>query len=136
MKRSTTVILTILLLFVVGSGQSRTNRIYRPCPNSPTPAKVEATAEGDVKASICSGRSVLIGDEATNNNSIFRVNRTYSSTGSLTRNFEQTFNISPTSPGFFYSNHWLNTNVNGGSPAVTIGVGSETNLNNSSNVLT
>ena len=136
MKRSTILILTILLLFVVGSGQSRTNRIFRPCPNSTVPAKVEVDVNGGINASICSGRSVLIGDDVTNNNSIFRVNRTFSDSGRLTRNFEQTFNVSPTSPGFFYSNHWLNTNINGGSPAVSIGVGSEVNLNNTSNVTT
>ena len=126
----------MLSCLVIASGQSRTSRIYRPCPNSTAAAKVEVDNNGDVKTSACSGRSFLIGDDATNNNSIFRVNRTYSSTGKLTRNFEQTFSLSPTSPGFFYSNHWLNTNVNGGSPAVVIGVGSETNLNNASNVTT
>ena len=136
MKHATLLTLTLLVCFVITSGQSRTSRIYRPCPNSTAPAKVEVDANGDIKTTPCSSRSVLIGDDSTNNNSIFRINRTYSTTGKLTRNFEQSFSISPTSPGFFYSNHWLNTYVNGGSPAVVIGVGSETNLNNASNVAT
>lgn len=50
----------IALLAVVACGQSRTNRLYRPCPGVGQQARVEINRSGDVDLVPCSGRSLLL----------------------------------------------------------------------------
>lgn len=50
----------IALLTVVACGQSRTNRLYRPCPGVGQQARVEINRSGDVDLVPCSGRSLLL----------------------------------------------------------------------------
>lgn len=46
----------LLLVPVFCFSQSRTNRIYRPCPNSSTPASVEVQKTGDINIVPCAGK--------------------------------------------------------------------------------
>lgn len=59
------VLLILSLLFLLfatlsASGQSRTNRLYRPCSGSATPATVEVQRDGDINLVPCLGRQTLI----------------------------------------------------------------------------
>jgi len=59
------LIIALCLAAGLVQGQtSRTNRIFRPCPGSTTPAYVEIQKDGDVNFAPCSGRSVLVNDAA------------------------------------------------------------------------
>src|SRR4051812_42015429 len=40
--------------------QSRTNRLYRPCPRTTTQAKVEVEADGDVNIVPCPSKTFLV----------------------------------------------------------------------------
>ena len=53
------ITLPLAILFVASiTDAQRTNRIYRPCPGSTTPASVTLNTAGDVLFSPCSGRIV------------------------------------------------------------------------------
>ena len=53
------LILVLIPFFAIAcDGQSRTNRLYRPCPNSSTPAIVEVEADGDINVRPCSGKTL------------------------------------------------------------------------------
>lgn len=65
MKRTIFTILFVALASVLLPasdlfGQSRTNRISRPCSGSTTAAKVEVESDGDINAVPCVGRSFLV----------------------------------------------------------------------------
>lgn len=55
-----TPVAVLILLSASGFGQSRTNRLYRPCPASSTPAVVEVERDGDINLNQCSGRTVSV----------------------------------------------------------------------------
>lgn len=60
-RRTLWVVLAAVLLAAIPTfGQSRTNRLYRPCPGSTTPAVIEVQRDGDIDMVPCSGRSVLV----------------------------------------------------------------------------
>jgi len=46
---------------LLATAQSRTNRLYRPCPGSTTPATVSISVSGNITATPCSGGTVVIG---------------------------------------------------------------------------
>jgi hypothetical protein len=50
--------LAVLLFASFADGQGRSNRIYRPCPGSATPASVTLNPAGDVLFTPCSGGSI------------------------------------------------------------------------------
>ena len=52
------IFFSIAMMAIACSGQSRTNRIYRPCPNSSTPAIVEVEKDGDINLKPCPGRAL------------------------------------------------------------------------------
>ncbi|MEK7856249.1 MAG: hypothetical protein AAB288_09175 [Acidobacteriota bacterium] len=65
--KSKSLLLAILLASVVGTfGQSRTNRIYRPCPATSAQAFVEIQRDGDVNIKPCPGRTLQQNDVAIN----------------------------------------------------------------------
>lgn len=67
MKRILTTLLVLGIAAVASCAQSRTNRIYRPCPSSVLQARVEVQSDGDIDLVPCVGRSVLINGVATSN---------------------------------------------------------------------
>lgn len=79
MKRILTTLLVVGVVAVASCAQSRTNRIYRPCPSSVLQARVEVQSDGDIDLVPCVGRSVLINGVATSN--------TLTVTGSSRTNF-------------------------------------------------
>lgn len=52
----------LFLLYAVSTanGQSRTNRIYRPCSATGTPAIVEVERDGDINIRPCSGKTLKL----------------------------------------------------------------------------
>lgn len=55
------ILFTVFLLAVAAFSQSRTNRLYRPCPSTTTPAVVNIESDGDIQLSPCSGHSIFAG---------------------------------------------------------------------------
>ena len=55
------VAILISILSIGIAGQSRTNRIYRPCPTSTTPAVVDVESDGDIQLRACGGHSIFAG---------------------------------------------------------------------------
>lgn len=84
------LILSPLAFITTASGQSRTNRLTRPCSGSTTPATVSIAAGGNITATPCSGGTVTINGVAissTNSPSILRsylaTTVTYNNTAAL-----------------------------------------------------
>jgi hypothetical protein len=57
-QRFNLILLCLLCFSFACDGQSRTNRIYRPCPNSSTPAFIEIERDGDINLKPCTGRTL------------------------------------------------------------------------------
>lgn len=53
-------ILVLALSVLACSAQSRSNRIYRPCPATTSLAAVEVEKDGDIQVTPCSGRSIFL----------------------------------------------------------------------------
>lgn len=53
-------LLVVAFVAVACDAQSRTNRLYRPCSGSSTPATVEVQRDGDINLVPCSGRQIQI----------------------------------------------------------------------------
>lgn len=60
MKKLLTLSLIMLFVAVGAFAQSRTNRLFRPCSGSATPAKIEIQRDGDIDIVPCSGRDTLV----------------------------------------------------------------------------
>lgn len=60
MKRLIYITLVSCLLSLVCLGQSRTNRLTRPCPGSTTPATVSISVAGNIVLTPCSGGTVTL----------------------------------------------------------------------------
>ena len=74
MKKTLVILfaLTLVGVFAVSNcAQSRTNRIYRPCPSTTVTARVEVQTDGDIDLVPCVGRSVLINGSPTSNTITF-----------------------------------------------------------------
>jgi hypothetical protein len=74
MKKTLVILfaLTLIGVFAVNNcAQSRTNRIYRPCPNTAVTARVEVQTDGDIDLVPCVGRSVLVNGSPTSNTITF-----------------------------------------------------------------
>jgi len=62
MKIKFPLVLLILTIITAGcAAQSRTNRVYRPCPSSTTPAVVDVQTDGDIQLTPCIGHSIWAG---------------------------------------------------------------------------
>lgn len=53
-------LLAVAIFTLACDAQSRTNRLYRPCSGSSTPAVVEVQRDGDINLIPCSGRQIQI----------------------------------------------------------------------------
>ena len=72
------ILLSIFVFAVAAFPQSRTNRLYRPCPSTTTPAVVDIEFGGDIQLRPCSGHSIFAG---TTNLSTFTAGLSGLSTG-------------------------------------------------------
>lgn len=61
MKASLLTIAILIISAIPTFAQSRTNRIYRPCPSSTTPASVTISTLGAIALTPCSGQSLTVG---------------------------------------------------------------------------
>ena len=60
-KTNLSILLLVLALSVLAcNAQSRSNRIYRPCPATTSLATVEVEKDGDIDLTACSGRSIVL----------------------------------------------------------------------------
>jgi len=60
MKRILFLTLLVFSFSLLTPAQSRTNRLYRPCAGSTTPATVSISVSGNITATPCSGGTVTI----------------------------------------------------------------------------
>lgn len=60
MKRILFLTLLVFSFSLLTPAQSRTNRLYRPCSGSTTPATVAIDVAGNITATPCSGKTVII----------------------------------------------------------------------------
>ena len=64
MKHTRILLLTIAAMLsscALAPAQSRTNTIYRPCPNTTVKALVEVQSDGDINVAPCSGGDIVLG---------------------------------------------------------------------------
>ena len=61
LRNTILIFLAVFLLTTAACSQSRTNRLYRPCPGSTTPAVLNIESGGDIHLTPCSAHSVFAG---------------------------------------------------------------------------
>ncbi|MDI1240387.1 MAG: hypothetical protein PSX80_00525 [bacterium] len=64
MKASLLTIALLIISAIPAFAQSRTNRIFRPCPSTTTPASVSISSAGAITLTPCSGQTVTIGSSS------------------------------------------------------------------------